>query len=165
MRSQAGPLPSANSMRAWSCCSACRLWSLRAPHCAAAPPCSRSCRPNGFRPAPPSCSPSPGPLAPNQVVEEVDRVVGDRIPTIDDTRALSYTRATLSESLRLYPQVGFTSNAICRDLCLGCGVWGLRIGVWGWVMRHQLVVSPRGCTPAACPRGCTPAACWRPSAL
>nr|APW83734.1 cytochrome P450 carotenoid hydroxylase 97B [Dunaliella salina]APW83738.1 cytochrome P450 carotenoid hydroxylase 97B [Dunaliella salina] len=44
------------------------------------------------------------PAAMAKVVEEVDRVVGDRMPNLDDIRAMSYTRATLGESLRLYPQ-------------------------------------------------------------
>uniref|UniRef100_A0ABQ7H4E3 Cytochrome P450 n=1 Tax=Dunaliella salina TaxID=3046 RepID=A0ABQ7H4E3_DUNSA len=44
------------------------------------------------------------PAAMAKVVEEVDRVVGDKMPSIDDIRAMSYTRATLGESLRLYPQ-------------------------------------------------------------
>lgn len=45
-----------------------------------------------------------------QVVEEVDRTVGDRNPTLDDIKAMSYTRASLGESLRLYPQVRLTSK-------------------------------------------------------
>lgn len=39
-----------------------------------------------------------------KLLEEIDRVVGDRMPTIADIRNMPYTRATLAESLRLYPQ-------------------------------------------------------------
>ncbi|KXZ42239.1 hypothetical protein GPECTOR_176g220 [Gonium pectorale] len=44
------------------------------------------------------------PAAEARVLEEVDRVVGDRMPTLDDLKALPYLRACLGESLRLYPQ-------------------------------------------------------------
>jgi hypothetical protein len=41
-----------------------------------------------------------------QVVAEVDSVVGpQRNPTLDDIRGMVYLRASLGESLRLYPQV------------------------------------------------------------
>jgi len=39
-----------------------------------------------------------------KVLEEVDRVLGDRTPSIDDFKSMPYIRATLAESLRLYPQ-------------------------------------------------------------
>ena len=35
--------------------------------------------------------------------EEVDRVLGDRLPTMDDLAQLPYTRAVIAESMRLYP--------------------------------------------------------------
>ena len=38
-----------------------------------------------------------------RVVEEVDRVLGDRIPTREDVKALELTRRVASETLRLYP--------------------------------------------------------------
>ncbi|KAF6259067.1 cytochrome P450 [Scenedesmus sp. NREL 46B-D3] len=39
-----------------------------------------------------------------RLLAEIDAVVGDRAPGLEDIKALSYTRATLAESLRLYPQ-------------------------------------------------------------
>ena len=36
--------------------------------------------------------------------EEVDRVLGDRIPNMDDIRNLKYIRLVIAESLRLYPE-------------------------------------------------------------
>jgi len=36
--------------------------------------------------------------------EEVDRVLGDRNPTIEDMHALKYTSRVIAESMRLYPQ-------------------------------------------------------------
>uniref|UniRef100_A0A061R4G7 Cytochrome p450 n=1 Tax=Tetraselmis sp. GSL018 TaxID=582737 RepID=A0A061R4G7_9CHLO len=39
-----------------------------------------------------------------RVLEEVDRVVGDRRPGLEDIMAMPLLRATLAESLRLYPQ-------------------------------------------------------------
>jgi cytochrome P450 len=35
--------------------------------------------------------------------DEVDRVLGDRVPTMDDVAALPYTRAVIAETMRLYP--------------------------------------------------------------
>ena len=35
--------------------------------------------------------------------EEVDRVLGDRLPTIDDLAQLPFTRAIIAESMRLFP--------------------------------------------------------------
>jgi cytochrome P450 len=36
--------------------------------------------------------------------EEVDRVLGDRVPTMDDIKNLKYIRLVIAESLRLYPE-------------------------------------------------------------
>lgn len=35
--------------------------------------------------------------------EEIDRVIGDRVPTIDDLPNLKYTEAVLAESMRMFP--------------------------------------------------------------
>ncbi|GBF92821.1 cytochrome P450 chloroplastic [Raphidocelis subcapitata] len=39
-----------------------------------------------------------------RLLGEIDSVVGDRAPGIDDIKAMPYLRATLAESLRMYPQ-------------------------------------------------------------
>ncbi|KAF8062011.1 CYP97B2 [Scenedesmus sp. PABB004] len=44
------------------------------------------------------------PEAEAKLLAEIDSVLGDRAPGLDDMRALPYVRATLAESLRLYPQ-------------------------------------------------------------
>ncbi|CAB1105090.1 unnamed protein product [Ectocarpus sp. CCAP 1310/34] len=36
--------------------------------------------------------------------EEVDRVIGDRVPTLDDIKSLKYIRYIAAESLRMYPE-------------------------------------------------------------
>ena len=38
-----------------------------------------------------------------KVFEEVDRVCGDRLPTVADMRELKYTSRVINESMRLYP--------------------------------------------------------------
>lgn len=39
-----------------------------------------------------------------RLLAEIDDVVGDRMPGLDDIKAMPYLRATLAESLRMYPQ-------------------------------------------------------------
>jgi cytochrome P450 len=39
-----------------------------------------------------------------KLLAEIDAAVGDREPSIDDLKAMPYVRATLAESLRMYPQ-------------------------------------------------------------
>ncbi len=43
------------------------------------------------------------PAAERALHEEVDRVLGDRLPTMDDLAQLPYARAIIAESMRLYP--------------------------------------------------------------
>lgn len=43
------------------------------------------------------------PTAEQALHEEIDRVLGDRLPTMDDLQQLPYTRAVIAESMRLYP--------------------------------------------------------------
>nr|QWK52384.1 cytochrome P450 97A3 [Isatis tinctoria] len=44
------------------------------------------------------------PSAVAKLQEEVDSVIGDRFPTIEDMKKLKYTTRVMNESLRLYPQ-------------------------------------------------------------
>eukprot|EP00775_Hariotina_reticulata_P002604 gene2604-2906_t len=39
-----------------------------------------------------------------KLLAEIDSVIGERTPGLDDIKALNYTRAALAESLRMYPQ-------------------------------------------------------------
>jgi cytochrome P450 len=45
------------------------------------------------------------PDATDRLRDEVDRVLGDRVPTVDDLPNLSFTRRVIEESLRIYPPV------------------------------------------------------------
>lgn len=38
-----------------------------------------------------------------KLIEELDRVLGGRVPTVEDVPKLEYTRAVIAESMRLYP--------------------------------------------------------------
>lgn len=40
----------------------------------------------------------------SKVLEEIDRVVGDRSPTYEDIKEMKYVRLVISETLRMYPQ-------------------------------------------------------------
>ncbi|XP_028770640.1 protein LUTEIN DEFICIENT 5, chloroplastic-like [Neltuma alba] len=44
------------------------------------------------------------PVIMSKLQEEVDSVLGDRFPSIDDMKKLKYTTRVINESLRLYPQ-------------------------------------------------------------
>ena len=46
---------------------------------------------------------------------ELDRVLGGRVPTIDDVARLPFTRAVFEEALRLYPPVPLLSRQALRD--------------------------------------------------
>ncbi|CAH1201506.1 Pentalenene oxygenase [Paenibacillus plantiphilus] len=51
-----------------------------------------------------------------QLEEEVDLVLGDRVPVMEDVSKLPYTRMAIMEALRLYPPVwGFPRDAIEED--------------------------------------------------
>lgn len=39
-----------------------------------------------------------------RIREEVDAVIGDRCPGVEDMRALRYTTRVINEAMRLYPQ-------------------------------------------------------------
>jgi cytochrome P450/NAD(P)-dependent dehydrogenase (short-subunit alcohol dehydrogenase family) len=47
--------------------------------------------------------------------EEADRVIGDRLPTIDDVPKLEYATAVLRESMRLYPPAWIYGRVADRD--------------------------------------------------
>ena len=54
-----------------------------------------------------------------KVFEEVDRVVGDRNPTVADMRALVYTTRVINESMRLYPQPPVLIRRALEPVTLG----------------------------------------------
>jgi cytochrome P450 len=63
------------------------------------------------------------PQAERRLHAEVDEVLGDRPPTVDDLKDLPYTRMVLEESMRLYPPVWATSREAYEDDEVG----GLRV--------------------------------------
>nr|AGK38421.1 CYP97B1 [Parachlorella kessleri] len=64
------------------------------------------------------------PQAEARVVEEIDRVVGDRQPEMADIYAMPYLRAALAESLRLYPQPPILIRRALGDDVLPAGLNG-----------------------------------------
>lgn len=54
-----------------------------------------------------------------RVRAEIDRVVGDRLPSAADLAELTYTRTCLDEAVRLFPPVWLISRLAVRDDLLG----------------------------------------------
>jgi cytochrome P450 len=61
--------------------------------------------------------------------EEIDRVVGGRIPTANDLPGLLYTRAVLAEAMRLYPPAWIVERRVLNDFEAG-----------GYVIRRDTLV-------------------------
>ncbi|XP_042513225.1 protein LUTEIN DEFICIENT 5, chloroplastic [Macadamia integrifolia] len=59
------------------------------------------------------------PCVMSKLQNEVDSVLGDRFPTIDDMRNLKYTARVINESLRLYPQPPVLIRRSLEDDVLG----------------------------------------------
>jgi cytochrome P450 len=59
------------------------------------------------------------PEAAAKMQAEVDRVIGGRLPSETDLRALVYTEAVMKEALRLYPPIWMTGREAREDLTLG----------------------------------------------
>lgn len=58
-----------------------------------------------------------------QLHEELDRVLGDRLPNVDDLKRLPYTLQVVKEVLRLYPAAPFyVRDAVAADQLLGFDV-------------------------------------------
>ncbi|MQL97877.1 hypothetical protein Taro_030569 [Colocasia esculenta] len=80
----------------------------------------------------------------SKLQEEVDTVLGDRLPTIEDMKRLKYTSRVISESLRLYPQPPVLIRRSIEDDVLGgypikrgedifISVWNLHRNSTYWV--------------------------------
>ncbi len=81
------------------------------------------------------------PAAEERVHEEVDRVLGTRAPVFEDLERLSYCRAVVDETLRLFPPVHvFSRQALGDDEVCGQRVpKGSFVTVASWVLhRHKL---------------------------
>jgi cytochrome P450 len=68
--------------------------------------------------------------------EELRSVLGGRLPTADDVPLLSYTRAVIAESMRLYPPAW----AIGREVASDCEIGGYQLARGAVVLISQWVV-------------------------
>ncbi|KAE9617719.1 hypothetical protein Lal_00027290 [Lupinus albus] len=79
----------------------------------------------------------------SKLQEEVDSVIGDRFPTIEDMKKLKYATRVINESLRLYPQPPVLIRRSLEDDVLGeypiksgedifISVWNLHRGPKQW---------------------------------
>lgn len=51
--------------------------------------------------------------------EEIDRVIGDRLPTMEDVKSLVYTERVLAETLRIYPPAWTMGRRATKEIVLG----------------------------------------------
>lgn len=79
------------------------------------------------------------PEAREKIRQEGEQVCGDREPTADDYSALSYTRAVIQETMRLYPPIwGFIRVAAGDDEIAGKQIRkGDRIVLFGYGAHHN----------------------------
>lgn len=71
--------------------------------------------------------------------EEVDAVLGGRIPTVEDVPRLTYTRQVLAESLRRYPPAWVLGRRVIKEFEIGgyCIPRGSRLLVSQYVTHHD----------------------------
>ncbi|MGL5852452.1 MAG: cytochrome P450, partial [Phycicoccus sp.] len=55
----------------------------------------------------------------DRMAAEIDEIVGDRLPTMDDYRLLKYTEAVVKETLRLYPAAWLLRFTAASDVEIG----------------------------------------------
>lgn len=82
---------------------------------------------------------SQNPAVDARLQAEVDTVIGDRIPTSEDTAALPYTRMVFAESMRLYPPAWALERRAIEDVPLGDYVVpaGQQVLFSQWVMHRD----------------------------
>ncbi|MGA3066738.1 MAG: cytochrome P450, partial [Tepidisphaeraceae bacterium] len=76
------------------------------------------------------------PQAAQLVYDEVDAVLGDRLPTVDDLPRLVWVERLISETLRLYPPVW----TLGRELLVDCEFGGYRVPARTLVLASQYVM-------------------------
>jgi cytochrome P450 len=59
------------------------------------------------------------PEAETRMHAEIDTVLGDRLPTLDDMPRLEYTGMVLAESMRLYPPAWAMGREVLEDVAIG----------------------------------------------
>lgn len=81
-------------------------------------------------------------------LEEINQVLGERLPTVDDLPKLKYTRQVLKEALRLYPPIWAHERRL-EEACQ-LGKWELPAGsiviINHWLLHHD----PRFYTDPEC---------------
>jgi len=80
------------------------------------------------------------PAVETKLLAELDRVLGGRIPTVDDLARLDYTRMVLDETMRLYPPLPIMlRSAAAKDVVCGRRVpRGAVVAILPWVVhRHR----------------------------
>jgi cytochrome P450 len=79
------------------------------------------------------------PTAETRFLEEIDQVLGERLPTVDDLPNLKYTHQVLKEALRLYPPVWAHERRLTEACQLG--KWELPAGsiviINHWLLHHD----------------------------
>ncbi|HRG94803.1 MAG TPA: cytochrome P450 [Polyangiaceae bacterium] len=76
------------------------------------------------------------PAAEQRVREELDRVLGDRLPTAEDVKQLVFTERVLKESMRLYPPAWTTGRQAEADVVVG----GYRVPKGSQLLLSQWIV-------------------------
>jgi cytochrome P450 len=71
-----------------------------------------------------------------RLVSELDEVLAGRLPTVEDQKALRYTKQVLDESMRLYPPAWTTGREVSREIEIG----GYRIPAGAQLMMSQWLV-------------------------
>jgi len=72
---------------------------------------------------------------------EIDAVLGDRLPTLDDMPRLEYTAMVLSESMRLYPPAWAMGREVLEDVSIG--PYRLRKGTMVFFSQYLVQRDPR----------------------
>lgn len=93
------------------------------------------------------------PSAQGQAQAELDRVCGDRLPTVDDWDGLPYIRACIKESLRWLPTaiIGIPHAVVREDWYMGYRIpkgAGVMWNVWAVNMDPKRFTNPRAFDPS-----------------
>jgi cytochrome P450 len=81
------------------------------------------------------------PEAENRLHDEIDTVLGSRLPTLEDIPRLEYTTMVLSESMRLYPPAWAMGREVLEDVSIG--PYRLRKGTMVFFSQYIVQRDPR----------------------
>jgi cytochrome P450 len=79
---------------------------------------------------------SQDPQVEHKLHQELDRVLGGRIPTVSDLSSLTYSEGIIKESMRLYPPAWSVARTVIKDFELG----GYRIPAGANVVMSQWIM-------------------------